>query len=54
MKRPRTQVVAARLPAAEAAEVEAYAAASGEFVSHVIRRAVLREVRRSPTRPSDG
>lgn len=34
-----------RLPNEEAALVETYAAASGEFVSHVIRRAVLREVR---------
>jgi hypothetical protein len=34
-----------RLPESEAELVEAYAAASGDFVSHVIRRAVLREVR---------
>jgi hypothetical protein len=52
MRPPSHRTLSVRLPAAEAAEVEAFAAAGGEFVSHLIRRAVLREVRRSATRPS--
>jgi hypothetical protein len=40
-----SRIIGCRLSHAEADLVEAYAAATGEFVSHVIRRAVLREVR---------
>jgi hypothetical protein len=43
---PRTtRILGCRLPVDDAAMVEAYANASGQFVSDVIRRAVMREVR---------
>ncbi len=42
---PASRTLGCRLPSGEAAMIEAYAAATGQPVSTMIRRAVMREVR---------